>query len=151
MGSSGAGLLGNPAGARVTTQPDHTVIWLSGEHDLASIELLEASMCSAVEDHDDDVVVDLAALEFMDASTLGSVLRFRSRLAAQGRRLTMRAAPRCARLVLEACDLVHLIEPGPVADGGPDRRAPTALQTWVKVPREDEPGQTRVGAPTSDV
>ena len=91
------------------------------------------------------------ALEFMDASTLGPVLRSRSRLATRGRRLTMRAAPRCARLVLKACDLSDLIEPSPVADGGPDRRARTALQTWVEVPREDDPAQTRVGAPTFDL
>lgn len=151
MGSSGAEPFGSPASARVTTEPDSTVVWLSGEHDLASIELLEASMRSAVEDHDDDVVVDLTALEFMDASTLGPVLRSRSRLATRGRRLTMRAAPRCARLVLKACDLSDLIEPSPVADGGPDRRARTALQTWVEVPREDDPAQTRVGAPTFDL
>lgn len=143
MGSSGAGSNGDPAGARVYAESDRTVVCLWGEHDLASIQLLDASMRSAVEDHDDDVVVDLEAVEFMDASTLGPLLRSRSRLAAQGRRLTVRTAPRCARLVLNACELDHLIEPTPVAAGGSDRRARTALETWVEVPRDDEPDRAR--------
>lgn len=149
MAASAVDPFSDPAGARVSTEGDRTVVWLSGEHDLASIGLLDASMRSAVEDHDTDVVVDLEALAFMDASTLGSLLRGRSRLADRGRRLTLRTAPRCARLVLDPCDLAHLIEPTPVAARGSDQIGRTALETWVEVPRGDDPARGR-GPATQD-
>src|SRR5688572_26236542 len=85
------------AGALVSTDGDRTAVWLSGEHDLASTGLLTIALAEAIAIEDRDVVVDMSYLTFMDASTLGLLIRTRDFLAARHRGLTLRSAPRCAR------------------------------------------------------
>jgi anti-anti-sigma factor len=125
-----------PAGALVATDGDRTAVWLSGEHDLASIGLLSSVLAEAIANEDRDVVVDMAYLTFMDASTLGLLIRSREFLAQRGRRLTLRHAPRCARLLLDLSELDVLLEAGTERGrlGGA-----TALETWVTVPSVERP------------
>ena len=78
---------------------------------------------------DADVVVDLSGVEFMDASTVGTIVRTRNLLGSRSRSLTLRSPSSCARRVLHACHLAALVEPD-----GFDERSAVALATWVAVP-----------------
>jgi anti-anti-sigma factor len=123
------------ATALVATDGDRTAIWLSGEHDLASTGLLTAALAEAIAIEDRDVVVDMSFLDFMDVSTLGLLIRTREFLAVRERRLSLRNAPRCARLLLDLSELDGLLETGSTRtwSTGPQPAA-TALETWVTVP-----------------
>jgi anti-anti-sigma factor len=111
-----------------------TVVRLQGEHDRTTAKDVSAALAEAVADETGDVVVDMADLAFMDASTVAELQRAQQRLDAGERRLLVRSPPRCARIVLQACDLEHLIEPVPPSARRSGRR--TALETWVEVPRD---------------
>lgn len=122
-------------GARVATDGDRTAVWLSGEHDLASMGLLSAALAEAIATEDRDVVVDMTHLAFMDVSTLGLLIRCRSFLAARSRRLTLRSVPHCARILLDLSELHAVVEPAPEARPDPEGlAAASALETWVTVP-----------------
>jgi anti-anti-sigma factor len=62
------------------------------------------------------VVVDLSGVEFMAAATVSVILGTRARLHQRSRSLTVRSPSRCARRVLELCDLADLIRPAGVVD-----------------------------------
>jgi anti-anti-sigma factor len=117
------------------------VVWLSGEHDLATKGAVATALADAVA-ADVDVVVDLTDARFMDACILGVLVHSRGLLADGGWSLTFRGAQGVARRVIEVCGLAGLIE-GPVGMGPRQRSAPSALETWVEVPPADSPGQSR--------
>lgn len=97
-----------------------TVVWLWGDHDCSTLAELASALDAAVAGSDGDVVVDLGDVTFVDASTIGALVRGRAVLSRAGRALTVRSPTRPARLVLEVCDLTELVEP---AD--PRRPAPS--------------------------
>ncbi len=108
--SPGAGVGGSSEGVRVGRDGPRTAVWLSGEHDLASARLLSMALAEAMADNDADMVVDLTELAFMDASTLGVLVRGRQLLTGRGRCLTLRSPQRFPRKVIDACGLTELIE-----------------------------------------
>ena len=112
--------------------PPDIVVCLRGEHDLATVAELSATMARAITLSDADLVVDLSRVEFMSASTIGVVVWARELLRARDRSLAVRTPSRCARRVLELCDLSDLIDPR-FAER-PMTRAAAALGTWVPVP-----------------
>jgi len=123
--------------ARLTADGDRVVVELTGEFDLAGVGFVSTAIVDAISAGGRDVVVDLAGVSFMDASTLRAVLHGRSLVATRGGRLTVRAARPGARRLFEACDLTELIESGDaVATAG---SPVTALGTWVRVPNSDRP------------
>lgn len=111
--------------------PVATVIWVRGEHDIATrAGLSEAIMAAAALD-DADVLVDLSAVTFMDASTVGAIVGGRNLLRSSSRSLAVRAPSVRARRVLDLCGLAHLVQPhASVHPVG----ATAALGTWVDVP-----------------
>src|SRR5690349_16436024 len=88
----------------VVTGAHETVVDVSGEIDLATCERLRA----AIEPHlgpVQHVVLDLAGVHFMDASSLGVLLSARARLRSDGGSLSLRNPSLAARTLLSATGL----------------------------------------------
>lgn len=109
---------------------DCTVVWVRGEQDLATRVSLTLVIARAARLDDVPVLVDLSAVTFMDASTVGAIVGSRNRLASRGQSLELRAPSAPARRILELCGLTDLIHTDPVHATG----VSAALQTWVEVP-----------------
>jgi anti-sigma B factor antagonist len=90
-----------------TCNTDGSVVWLRGEHDLFTLAELWETMARAIAFDDGDVVVDLSAVDFMDASTISVLVRARTILAKRSRLLTMRSPSTRASRVLRLCGLAH--------------------------------------------
>jgi len=92
---------------------DRTVVWLRGEHDVSTVAALSQTMARAIALDDADLVVDLSDVQFMDAATVGVIIRARDFLALQSRALVLHAPSACAARVLDLCALADLLEPKP--------------------------------------
>ena len=75
-----------PPGAERETGP--TIIWLRGEHDIATDGALRRTLEGAVALNDAAILIDLSEVELL-ASTLGVILAARNSLRQQSRSLTM--------------------------------------------------------------
>lgn len=109
---------------------ERTVLWLTGEHDIATAASLAASIVEAVQLDDSDLLIDLSGVAFMDASIVGVIVGGRNRLRSRARSLALRAPSPPALRVLELCGLAELVERERVRATGPA----AALATWVDVP-----------------
>lgn len=110
-----------------------TIVWLRGEHDIATEIFLMVSIARAAQVDDGDVVVDLSEVTFMDASTIGALVGSRNRLGTRSRSLLLRAPSPIALRVLGLCGLAHLVHPAAVGAVHPTGAA-AARRTWVDVP-----------------
>jgi anti-anti-sigma factor len=88
-----------------------TIVALRGELDAAALNSLVESFDDAIDADRSDIVVDLAAVEFIGAAWIGTLVRGRARLEAQDRELTLRSVPLVLYRLLELCGLAYLIEP----------------------------------------
>lgn len=88
-----------------------TIVWLGGEHDIASTAMVAAALRRAVRVERSDVVVDLSGIRFLGAATLGSILRVRRILWGQGRTLVLRSPSPSARRLLDVCLVNVTVEP----------------------------------------
>jgi anti-sigma B factor antagonist len=95
---------------------DRTVVWLRGEHDVSTVAALSQTMARAIALDDGDLVIDLSGVDFMDAATVGVIVRARDFLELQSRSLTLRAPSKYAARVLDLCELADLREPRLVRD-----------------------------------
>ena len=111
-----------------------TVVWVGGEHDVATSVDLAVTVAQASMLDDADIVVDLSGVTFMDASTISALVDARNRLRAVSRSLSVRAPSPRARRVLDLCGLVQLIDEHPAPA---QVLATTALGSWVDVPAWD--------------
>lgn len=109
--------------------PERTVLWLCGDHDIATNGSVEVSIAQAAKLDDIPLLIDLSAVTFMGASTLRAIVAGRNRLRSRGQSLELRAPSPPARRVLELCGFAHLIQPEPVHSTG----GSAALATWVDV------------------
>jgi anti-sigma B factor antagonist len=112
---------------------DRAVVWLRGEHDVSTVAALAEAMARAVALDDRDVVVDLSGVQFMDAATVGVIIRARDLLRLRSRSLRLRSPSTRARRVFDLCGLADLLDPRPVDTTG----TAGALGTWVAVPAAD--------------
>jgi anti-sigma B factor antagonist len=92
---------------------ERTVVWLRGEHDVSTVAALSQTMARAIALDDGDLVVDLSGVNFMDAATIGVIIRARDFLALQSRSLALHAPSAYAARVLDLCALADLLEPKP--------------------------------------
>jgi anti-anti-sigma factor len=113
----------------------HTVVWLRGEFDLTSVPALAEALARAIATDDSDVFVDLARVQFMDASTVGVLVRARALLANRSRCLWLHAPSGLPLRVLEVCDLMSLVIQ-PTSAFTAKSTTGEALGTWVAVPAE---------------
>ncbi len=86
------------------------VIWLGGEHDIATVALLRDTLAGVISDGSADVVVDLQRVTFIDAAVIGAMLDGREALVRQSRRFSLRSPSTCAMHVLTLCGLSGLVE-----------------------------------------
>jgi anti-sigma B factor antagonist len=96
-----------------------TVIPVLGEHDMSTAAELAAVLAQAIAQDDSAVVVDLGGVTFMDASTLGVLVRASGFLGARARTFSVRSPSPWARRVLEIGDLDYLIEAQPARPSPP--------------------------------
>ena len=79
---SGAGLREPPV-TGVERRNGSTVVRLAGELDLYNAPALRAALLDATHDEPGVVVLDLAAVRFMDSTTLGVLVEARSKIGAE--------------------------------------------------------------------
>jgi anti-anti-sigma factor len=99
-----------------------TVVWLRGEHDLATRASLVSAIARAARPADGVLLVDLSQIAFMDASTIGVLVGLNNRLHRRSQSLLLRAPSPPARRLLELCDLAHLVQPSDTNSGPMSRR-----------------------------
>jgi anti-anti-sigma factor len=91
------------------------VVWVQGEHDVATAANVSGSIAQAARLDDFDLVVDLSGITFMDASTIGAIVANHNRLLGRSHSLSVRAPSPLARRLLTTCDLAFLIDDFPAA------------------------------------
>jgi anti-sigma B factor antagonist len=92
-------------------ESDRTVIRVRGDQDLSNVSALSDALASATDLGRAAVVVDLSGVTFMDASTLGAIVRARNVLESQSRSLIVRCPSPCALRLLDLCGIRHLADP----------------------------------------
>lgn len=108
--------------ASIAADAGPTTVWLRGDQDLSTSAELLTMLDGVVACGAGDVVVDLSAVSFMDAGTIGHIVRATNRLAVQSREVVVRRPSAPALRVLRICGLVGLTEVRPardVANSGP--------------------------------
>ena len=108
----------SPRGAGTNRDGGFTIVWLRGEHDVSTAADVEAAIRRAIVDDDAaDLVVDLSDVDFMDASTIGVIVRTRNYALSLSRSLTVRAPSPRARRLFEVCNLEPMLEPAAAPQG----------------------------------
>ena len=121
--------------------PPDLVVHLRGEHDVATVTELSATLARAIALGQADLVVDLSRVDFMGAATVGVLTWARELLLVRSRSLVLRAPSSTARRVLELCGLDGLVEP-PAADAGPGVEV-TMLDRFPKIVAVSRTGARR--------
>ena len=93
----------------VSRDGGRTVVWLDGEHDIATLVVLTDTLSRVISADDSDLIVDLSGVTFMSAATIDELLRVRKILLSQSRDLTLRSPSRCARRLLDLCGLAGFV------------------------------------------
>jgi anti-anti-sigma factor len=82
---------------------DRHVILLRGEHDSSTVAALAHTLARAIAADHADLVLDLSGVQFMDAATVGVIVRAREFLGERLRCLTLRSPSTCAARTLKLC------------------------------------------------
>jgi len=146
-GSSFFTVTDGPPAPRAGLETHPTIIWLRGEHDIATDGALRRTLERAIALNDAGIVIDLTKVDLLSASTIGVVLAARDTLRQQSRSLTMRAPSPHVRRVIGICGLEHLLiaaVPDEMAGVVGEARGP-----WVEVrdavPAGRQPGPSTPG------
>ena len=83
--------------------PSLSVVSLRGEQDISNLEEVSAALAAAIARDEGDVALDLSALEFLDASIAGAIIRASEFLRARSRSLVLRAPSSQVQRVLGVC------------------------------------------------
>jgi anti-anti-sigma factor len=89
-----------------------TIASLDGVHDVSTVATLCDTLAALIASNDADLILDLSAVEFLDASTVAVLLRAEAFLGGRARSLVLRSPSSCARGVLDAWGLSNLVEAG---------------------------------------
>jgi anti-anti-sigma factor len=108
-----------------------TVVWLQGDHDVATEGELRRVLLRAIEANDAAIVLDLSEAGLISASTLGVIVAARKALRSRSRSLTIRSASAYAQRIIGICGLSSLLRPSPETAGG---LTGTALASGVGLP-----------------
>jgi anti-sigma B factor antagonist len=87
------------------------VVWLSGEHDLSTVDALSETLARAFALDEADVVLDLSGVQFMGAATIEVIVRAKDVLDLRSRALTLRSPSESTQRVVELCGLADLVDP----------------------------------------
>jgi anti-anti-sigma factor len=99
----------NGFGIDVGFGADHATLVVRGDVDVLTAPTLGATLSAIVGQGHRDVVVDVAAVGFMDAAGLGAIAAISARLATSSQMLTIRGAHRQLRRILEITGLTGLV------------------------------------------
>jgi anti-anti-sigma factor len=125
------------------------VVRLQGEYDVGTVAALSAILSRAIALDDADLVLDVSGVSFLDAATVGVIVRARLFLRNRSRGLLLRCPSRCVRRILDICDLTSLIEVGPEVGGATGQVG--ALGSWVAVPSAARLGHALAPASVGEV
>jgi anti-sigma B factor antagonist len=92
-------------GALAAADSERHVVSLCGEYDCSTVPALSATLARVIANDHADLVLDLSGVQFMDAATVGVIVRAREFLAARSRCLTLRTPSRFALRVLQSCGI----------------------------------------------
>jgi anti-anti-sigma regulatory factor len=98
------------AGFRIGLAPDTNVLWLTGEHDVATCSGLRLVLVDLIALDEHDLTVDLSETLFVGSVVIGELERARQHLLARGRMLTVRAPSAMVRRTFSICNAAHMIE-----------------------------------------
>ncbi len=87
-----------------------TIASLSGELDISTLGDLCETLAAVIAFGDAALILDLSAVDCIDASAAGVLLRAEEFLAARSRALVLRSPPGCALPVLSTCGLGDHVE-----------------------------------------
>lgn len=118
------------------------LVVLRGEQDRSTVTELSTTLARVISFGHPEVVVDMSAVEFVDAAAISVIARAELFLRRRSRTLTVRSPSNCAQHLLGLCGLEALIET-PAARRA--RGVATALSSWVAVPATT---RTTPGTPT---
>jgi len=110
VGSSFFTVSNRPPGP-VGSETEPIVVWLGGEHDIATDIALRRTLERAIAFNGSALVLDLAKVELLSASTLGVIVTARNYLRQRSRSLTVRHASAHVRRIIAICDLDYLFSP----------------------------------------
>jgi len=111
-----------------------SVLWLGGEHDIATKDVLAATIAEAIALDEPAVVIDLSGVHFISAATIGVIVGAKKVLARRGRSLVLRDPPPFVRRVFGACGLSGLLDGNLSAEAFEAVEGAAALGSWVDVP-----------------
>ncbi len=97
-------------GIDVRSHPEELVLAVRGEADAVASPLLAQALQMASRSERDRVVLDLAALEYIDARCLGVIANAREQLRENGSDLVLRSPAGLVQRVLTVTELEDLIE-----------------------------------------
>lgn len=114
-----------------------SVVWLAGEHDISTRDVLAATLAEAISLDEPAVVIDLSGVHFISVATIAMIADAKKVLARRGRSLVLRAPPPFVRQVFHVCGLSDLLNRDPSAGAFETVEGATALRSWVEVPATD--------------
>jgi anti-anti-sigma factor len=112
-------------------EPERSVVWLAGEHDISNDDALRRTLARAIALGRTALVLDLGEVRFVSARTLRTISQAREFARRQAGSLTVRSAPPFVRRTIGICGLNDLL--GPDLEEK-DHSAGKALGSWVAVP-----------------
>jgi anti-anti-sigma factor len=96
----------------VSFDDEGRIVYLRGEHDLATVDPLSSALARLITGRASlDLRIDLSDVCFMDASTLGVIVRARQLIRGSGVTLEVGALSPCARRLFDISGLGHLVDP----------------------------------------
>ena len=93
----------------VGSEPGCVVLIVEGEVDMASVPTLRTCLRAAITDSNDPVIVDLAAVTFLDSSGIAALGRAHGQLQANARDMYVRNASPMVRRILTVTGLHHIL------------------------------------------
>ena len=96
---------------RVSSDGERAVVWLDGEHDYATADVLAGTLAHVISADDAHLIVDLSGVTFMSTATVDELIRARNLLLGLSRNLTLRSPSKCAHRLLDLTGLTGLVEP----------------------------------------
>jgi anti-anti-sigma factor len=117
-----------------------TIVWLRGEHDIATDGALLGVLSRAIAANDAAIVLDLSEVVLMSASTLGVVVAARNLLRRRSRSLTVRSPSASVRRIIGICGLDDLFGPNTQELFAPDTQelfAPDTQELFAPAQEED--------------
>jgi len=103
--------IGAPVAVTVRLERARTVVVLQGEADLSATPLLSDVFARMIATRTGDVIVDMAAVEFIDTAAFRTLAIAHGLLARRDRRLTFRGPSRPTGRLLSLFGLSGFIEP----------------------------------------